>query len=320
MRKYFNKYFYLFDLFVVIILLCMSGNSYAFKLTRLKQLFYLEHELLQPSDVAVGKDHLIYVMDGVNNRVVVFDEEAKVSFTFGGKGSGNGLFNAPLGITTDSQGNVYVADSGNRRIQIFSHRGQFKSLFAVTSQPDEKPADPVDLALDEGRKRIYVVDNENHCILVYSLTDYKLLESWGSEGEGMQKLRHPFFIALANDTSLLVVDVLNTRVQVWTPQGEAVSSIGTYGVDLGQLYRPKGVCVDKDNNIYVSDSYVGAIQTFNRYGHFKTVLGNKTGEVMLWKTPVGITIDDRQRLYVVEMIPNRVSVYQILDTIEKEIR
>ena len=70
----------------------------------------------------------------------------------------------------------------------------------------------------------------------------------------------------------------------------------------------------------LSDSYVGAIQTFNRYGHFKTVVGDETGEVMIWKTPVGITIDDRQRLYVVEMIPNRVGVYQILDTVELEVR
>jgi DNA-binding beta-propeller fold protein YncE len=320
MRNYLNKNLYVTVLYSLIVFIFMSGTSHAFKVTRLKHLFYLEHGLLQPSDVAVGKDHLIYVMDGVNNRVVVFDQQGNLSFTFGGKGSGNGLFNAPLGITIDSQGNVYVADSGNRRIQIFSSRGQFRSLFAVTSQPGEKPADPVDLALDEGRKRIYVVDNDNHRILVYSLTDYKLLESWSSEGEGMQLLRNPFFIALAKDTSLLVVDVLNTRVQVWTPQGEAVSTIGGYGVDLGQLYRPKGVCVDKDNNIFVSDSYVGAIQTFNRYGYFKTVAGDETGEVMIWKTPVGITIDDRQRFYVVEMIPNRVSVYQILDTIEKEVR
>ena len=320
MKYYFNKCLYLFVLNAFIVIFLIPGSSYGFKVTRTKHLFYLEHGFLQPSDVAVGKDHLIYVMDGVNNRVVVFDQQGTVSFTFGSKGSGNGLFNAPLGITTDSKGTVYVADSGNRRVQIFSPRGQFRSLFAVTSKPGEKPADPVDLALDEGRQRIYVVDNENHRILVYSLTDYKLLESWGSEGEGMQKLRHPFFTALANDTSVLVVDVLNTRVQVWTPQGEAVSSIGVYGVDLGQLYRPKGVCVDKDNSIFVSDSYVGAIQTFNRYGHFKTVVGDETGEVMIWKTPVGITIDERQRLYVVEMIPNRVGVYQILDTIEKEVR
>jgi len=320
MKHYFNKYLYYFVFYIIIIFLLIPVTTHAFKVTRTKHLFYLEQGFLQPSDVAVGKDHLIYVVDGVNNRVVVFDQQGNLSFTFGSKGSGNGLFNAPLGITTDSQGTVYVADSGNRRVQIFSPRGQFRSFFSLASQPGEKPADPVDLAVDEGRKRIYVSDNDNHRILVYSLTDYKLLESWGSEGEGMQRLRNPFFISLAKDTSLLIVDVLNTRVQVWTPQGEAVSSIGVYGVDLGQLYRPKGVCVDKDNSIFVSDSYVGAIQTFNRYGHFKTVVGDEAGEVKIWKTPVGITIDNKQRLYVVEMISNRVGVYQILDTREQEVQ
>jgi hypothetical protein len=39
-----------------------------------------------------------------------------------------------------------------------------------------------------------------------------------------------------------------------------------------------------------------------------------------WNAPVGITIDDRQRLYVVEMLANRVQVYQIIDAIEKDSR
>jgi hypothetical protein len=130
----------------------------------------------------------------------------------------------------------------------------------------------------------------------------------------MQRLRNPFLTALARDTSVLVVDVLNTRVQVWSPLGEATNSIGQYGVDLGQLYRPKGVSVNRNNTVFVSDSYLGVIQTFNRYGPFTTVAGDEAGNVMKWKTPVGITIDDRERLYVVEMIGNRVSVYQIGDT------
>jgi DNA-binding beta-propeller fold protein YncE len=320
MQYYFNKYIYQSVLSGIILLAMISGTARAFEVTRIKPLFDLEHGLLQPSDVAVGKDHLIYVLDGVNNRVVVFDEQGTFRSTFGGKGSGNGLFDAPLGLTTDKQGNVYVADTGNRRVQVFSPGGTFRSLIPVKPAGGENPSDPVDCEVDEKRQRLYVTDNDNHLILVYSLSDYKLLESWGSEGEGMQQLRNPFFIALAQDTSLLVVDVLNTRVQVWSPQGQAVNSIGDYGVDLGQLYRPKGVCIDKDNVIFVSDSYVGAIQRFNRYGHLKSVLGDETGKVKIWKTPVGITIDNKERLYVVEMLLNRVGVYQILETSDKGVQ
>jgi hypothetical protein len=91
-----------------------------------------------------------------------------------------------------------------------------------------------------------------------------------------------------------------------------VGSIGGWGVDLGQFYRPKGVCVDKKGIVFVSDSVLGVIQTFHSNGDFNAVLGTENGEVLKWKTPLGITIDSRQRLYVVEMLPNRVRVYDIL--------
>ena len=308
----------IFTVLAAASLMCLPCPAHAFKVTRLKHLFDLEQGFLQPSDVAVGQDHLIYVVDGVNNRIVVFDDAGKMSFSFGGKGSAPGQLNTPLGITTDRSGNVYVADTGNRRVQIFTPRGTCRSVVPVAPAEGEKTADPVDCAVDDKRQRLYVVDNDNHHLLVYSLTDSKLLQRWGSEGEGTRAFRHPFFTTLGTDTSVLVVDVLNTRVQVWSPQGEVISTIGEYGVDLGQLYRPKGVCVDGDNTVFVSDSYLGAIQTFNRYGHFKSVAADEKGAILQWTAPVGITIDDRQRLYVVEMLANRVRVYEIMDTVEKD--
>jgi DNA-binding beta-propeller fold protein YncE len=89
--------------------------------------------------------------------------------------------------------------------------------------------------------------------------------------------------------------------------------IGKWGVDRGQFYRPKGVALDKKERIYVSDSYLGVVQVFKRYRKFLGVLGNGDGEVVRFKTPTGLYVDDNMRLYVVEMLLNRVSVYQILE-------
>jgi DNA-binding beta-propeller fold protein YncE len=218
---------------------------------------------------------------------------------------------SPLGICTDAQNRIYVADSGNHRVQVFSQKGIYLSSFNIKNPDAKKPSDPVDLIVDDKRKRIYVVDNDNHTVLIYSLTDFSLIGSLGSEGEGMQEFKNPFLITLGKDTSIIISDVINTRVQIWSPKGKAIHSIGEYGVDIGQLYRPKGVAVDKDNHVFVSDSYVGAIQVFNIYGYFSSVVGNEKGEVLNWTTPVGITIDKNQRLYVVEMFLNQISVYQI---------
>ena len=296
----------------VAVLFFGRETSYAFEITPVKQLFDIKQEFLQPTDVAVGKEYRIYVMDGVNNLVKVFDSNGVFIFTFGGKGTVQGMFDSPLGISTDSEGRVYVADTGNKRIQIFSPHGKFLSMFPVKQVDTPRPADPVDIAIDDKRERLYVVDNDNHNIKVYSLKDYRLLEQWASEGKRRQELKYPFLITTSNSL-VYVVDVLNTRVQAFNPDGVSVSIIGNWGVDLGQLYRPKGVAVDEKGRIFVSDSYVGALQVFNRFGHFKSVVGNENGKVMKWETPVGITIDDRMRLYVVQMFINQVSVYQILD-------
>jgi DNA-binding beta-propeller fold protein YncE len=290
-----------------------SGSARAYKITPLRHLFDIEHGFLQPSDTVVGKNHQVYVLDGVNSQVKVFDEKGSFLFSFGSRGAAKGQFESPVGITADSQGRVFVADTGNRRVQVFSAEGKAQSEFPITLKDAKHPCDPVDLALDEKRNRIYVVDNDNHRVLLYSLDTFAFLESWGKEGEGRQDFRYPFFIAVARDTSVLIVDVLNTRVQAWDPKGKAISTIGEWGVDVSQLYRPKGVCVDKDNRVFVSDSYLGAIQVFNRYGSFLSVAGDEAGKIIKWKTPVGLTIDDRQRLYVVDMIANRVCVYQILN-------
>ena len=143
------------------------------------------------------------------------------------------------------------------------------------------------------------------------MPDYTLLSTWGSEGPQASQFHYPFLMATGNSGSLFVVDVLNTRVQLWR-KGKPVGSIGGWGVELGQFYRPKGVCIDTQGLVFVSDSVLGVIQTFKSTGEFNAVLGNESGTVLKWKTPLGITVDQRERLYVVEMIPNRVSVYQIL--------
>jgi DNA-binding beta-propeller fold protein YncE len=301
-------------LLAAILISLSAGRAFAYKITPLKHLFDIEHGFLQPSDVAIGKDLRIYVLDGVNSQVKVFSENGSFLFSFGSKGNAQGQFESPLGLANDSTGRIFVADTGNRRVQVFSPEGKVQSEFAIkAAKGSQHPCDPVDLALDEQRNRIYVVDNENHKVLLYSLDTFSFIDSWGKEGDGRQDFRYPFFITVGKNRTVFIVDVINTRVQAWDPRGKALSTIGEWGVDTGQLYRPKGVCVDSGNRVFVSDSYVGAIQVFNRYGSFLSVLGDESGKIIKWKTPVGMAIDYRQRLYVVDMIANRVSVYQILE-------
>jgi DNA-binding beta-propeller fold protein YncE len=78
----------------------------------------------------------IYVADGYGNaRIAKFDKNGKFIKSWGSKGLAPGQFNTIMGIALDSGGNVYVADAGNRRIQVFDTDGTFKTQFLNAGTP-----------------------------------------------------------------------------------------------------------------------------------------------------------------------------------------
>lgn len=258
-----------------------------------------------PSDAAVGRNGDLYVLDGVQHRVVVYDVEGKFRFQFGNRGSGAGQLLFPLGIATAPDGKVYVADSGNRRFQVFTAEG--RSLDAVFLPAGRgAPPDPTDVVVDPTGERLYIADNDNHHILVYNLIKGSFESVWGSPGQGRRQFRYPFLINTSSQGYLLVVEPINTRVQVLNSSGKFVGFIGGWGVKPGQLFRPKGVATYEDR-VFVTDSYLGRIQVFDMRGNFLGMLTDTHRTPIQLITPTGITIDEkRRRLYVVELKANRV--------------
>lgn len=284
---------------------------YGIRLVEARLLFEISDSLSQPSDVAVAGDGKIYVVDGVNSKIRVFSPNGRALASFGGAGAGPGEFKNPLGIDIDRSGRIYIADAGNHRVQIFDPGGNFIAALAMQSN-QKHPPDPTDVAVDESRNRCYVVDNDNHQILVYDLATLKRIDTYGGPGSGKRAFRYPFLLALDKAQYLYIVDVINTRVQVLNPEGLFVNFIGGWGVEKGEFYRPKGVALDTDDRIYVSDSYMGVIQIFDSTGEFLAAVGEPAqSAVKKFKTPVGIFLDRRNRLYVVEMFANKVSVYHL---------
>ena len=257
-----------------------------------------------PSDVAANSKQ-IYVVDGGNHRIVVFDKQGKHLFSFGTYGNGQGQFNYPVGIFVNNT-RIYVADSGNHRIQIFNLDGKYIQSFAL--QHKGKPVRPIDLLVYSRTGNIIVSASETHNLMIFSPTG-KLLTQWGGNGTNQGEFRYPATIAEMPDGRIAVVDVLNTRVQVFNTEGKVTMVVGDWGVLQGQLVRPKGVAVDTKGRFYISDSYMNLVQIFSATGNFISVLG-EGGKPYKMVTPVGMLVDDN-KLYVVEMRAHRVSVYQL---------
>jgi len=300
-------------IFFIIFLISFTLNvsaAHALNISTARHLFDIRHDFKNPSDVSVSGSGQVYIVDGVNNKIKIFNDNGKYLSSFGSEGSGEGEFRSPLGIDVGPSGSIYVADSGNHRIQIFNQEGIFTAQINLPAK--SKPADPSDVAVDEARNRCYVVDNDNHYILVYNLDTLKLIDTYGVSGSEKGGFRYPFFITLDKKGYLYIVDVINTRVQVLNPEGLFVTFIGGWGVVKGEFFRPKGVAIDNNDRVYVSDSYLGVIQTFDNIGEFHSAVGdNETGKIKKFKTPVGLFIDQVNRLYVVEMFADRIGVYSL---------
>ena len=300
------------NLAVFLFLSFLPSKSHSLECINSKSLPDITTETDQPSDISVSLNGDVYLVDGVNNRVVVLDRSGRMKFTFGQEGTGQGEFKHPLGIDISDEGMVFIADSGNHRVQVFDSNGNFLRLFSVKNGPQEKPSDPVDVLVSAVKDYVYVSDNDNHKIKVYDTRGNFQFE-WGKFGEGPGEFRYPAILAKSEQNEVLVVDVLNTRVQKFDPFGNYLADIGSWGVLPGNLFRPKGVAIDRKNRVFVSDSYMGLIQVFSDFGRFLGVVC-ESGAKKQFTTPVGLFMDGKNDiLFTVEMRKNKIRASKILE-------
>lgn len=300
---------------LVCALLIPARKSCALNILTTKLLFEMtgspKKRFDQPTSVTIGKKGRIYVMDGVNNRVVYYDSNGRFIGEFGEIGTNEGQFLFPIGIKADDEGTLYIADSKNGRIQIFSPDGKYLKFFSLEKTSKGFLSDPTDLAIDNDRNRCYIVDNDNHRILIYTKAG-KYISKFGQMGFMMADyFRYPYRIDLDSEGNYYVLEVINTRVQVFDERSGFKLTLGEWGLDKGQFFRPQGLCIDSKDRVFISDNYTGIIQVLSKENAFIAVLGDEAGEILKLDTPSGMYVDENNRLYVVQMLKHTVSVYQL---------
>jgi DNA-binding beta-propeller fold protein YncE len=165
---------------------------------------------------ATGTVYVTDVMGATLQRVVVLDSKGAIKTVFGKAGqitsakAGEGDLSYPNGILlaagSGDAPELYVADSNNRRVQVFSPTGAFKRIIMTQGTPRG-------LVLDS-QKRLYVVDVLSHQIDIYS-TAGEHLTTFGSSGVAPGQFQYPEDIALDSRGRIYVSDRENDQVQVW---------------------------------------------------------------------------------------------------------
>lgn len=193
----------------------------------------VDGEFRQVTDMTWDNEGNTYISDGyINSRVAKVDKNGRWLMSFGEPGSGPGQFNTPHSIAADAEGNIYVADRGNGRIQVFDGNGKFLRQIRIdvpfdyaTAAPaiGNKPARDAKGAMAPGSPWTVCITPGPHQVLytsdafpgrIYKLSlDGKVLGVLGESGKQLKEFGWIHEMACPSENVLYVAELLNWRVQ-----------------------------------------------------------------------------------------------------------
>ncbi len=239
-------------------------------------------EFNSPYGLAVDPaSHDIYVAERANNRIQRITKDGTFVLKWGtrGEGKAEGEFNGPFGVAADADGNVYVTDQGNNRIQKFhvtrnqtgwevrqvwskgqkgTGAGEFNGPFGITLDPSGV---------------LWVADGYNHRLQRFS-RDGEFLGAIGVFGRGPGEFVTPTWVTFDGTGSYYVTetnsdpsnkaaeDIGHQRIQKFDASGRFLSQWGSLGEGGGQFRLPLQLALDGMGNAYVSDYYNTRLQKF----------------------------------------------------------
>ncbi|WHZ02354.1 6-bladed beta-propeller [Neobacillus sp. YX16] len=160
-------------------------------------------------------DKKVYVTDIKANKAYVFDMKGKLLLEIGKHGTNDGEFNAPNGITADEEGNIYVVDTGNQRVQIFDKKGKFVKIINGSNNGKGESifVNPRGIGFDS-RGIMYVVSNLTHVVYGFD-KDGKKVFQMGGMGEQNGQFYLPNGLFVDQNDNVFITDTVNLRVQVF---------------------------------------------------------------------------------------------------------
>ncbi|GAB3494630.1 hypothetical protein GCM10027341_11010 [Spirosoma knui] len=289
-------------------------------------------QLYNPYSAAVDGEGYVYVADYNNHRIQKFPPNS-TSATAGttvaggnGKGSAPNQLDSPTGVAVDGEGNIYVADFGNNRIQMWEPKAISGITVAggsggsTSSQLDS----PTGVAVD-GEGNIYVTDTFNDRIQMWEpkATSGKTVVGGNGRGSAPNQLYLPAEIAIDRQGNLYVADFGNSRIQMWEPKEDKVTTVaGGNGVGSApsQLAFPTGVAVDGQGNLYVADrnNYRIQLWTPGASSGITVAGGNGRGSAPnQLDSPSGVAVDEEGNIYVADYSNNRIQKFVPQPTLTK---
>ena len=254
-----------------------------------------------PYGMAVDKDGNLYIIE--YDRVLKFDATGNFIKSWGENGDGPGQFGTLNGVAIGDGELIYLADTGNERIQIFTRNGEYVAQWACPTPDDGQPCSPLGVAVDQN-VFVYVVDGANRRVLKFN-TAGQLLTEWqvaGLASGGWVKLdlvvnKDGYVYVLLPDDS----ELDGETIQKYTPAGEFVVAWNV-GQPNENHWCHSGsqvadIAMDGNANLFVAAPMARTIQKSTGDGAYALEWGSRLpGQLQ----PYGVAVDTAGNVYVAD--------------------
>jgi tripartite motif-containing protein 71 len=257
----------------------------------------------------------VYVVDSSHNRIEKFDGNGSFITAWGHRGSALGQFKfgssqdftkPPGGGIAVAGGHVYVADSGNDRIERFNLDGGEAMQWGSHGSGPGQFTYPRGVAANESE--VIVSDDDNHRLERFDPNGV-LQGMVGSYGSGPGQFGFPYGVALDAAGNIYVADDINHRVVKLTPQLTFAGVWGGFGSKPGQLGFPRALASDPAGDTYVADTANDRVEVFDPNGNFLRTLGISARGPGLFTAPRGLAIDPSGGLLASDTVGNRIDLF-----------
>jgi DNA-binding beta-propeller fold protein YncE len=258
--------------------------------------------------VGIDPEGNVWVSDA-EDRFHIISPDGASHEVWGESGTGPGQFEflsteasvtrayGDIAFATD--GTIYVADTGNSRIQVFAPDRTYRMQWGTKGTADGQFLAPsgIAIALDGS---IYVSDEGRNDIQRFD-PDGVFLLKFGEMGMDDGQFFTPAGVGVAPTGDVYVADYSNKRIQRFAADGAFLAAWGKGGQDNGQFNNPNDVAVDGAGRIYVADDFNNRIQVFTPEGQFLASSGEGGPGGSQLNDPLGVAASLEGVAYVGDM-------------------
>ncbi len=310
-----------------------SGNFYVFKGgTEVRKYdsswayigLWASGQFSSGQDINISSDGYIYVLDGLSKpdscsydclelQIRKFSlDGTTVIDVWRSAGTGNGQFYYPEDIAVDSNGNRYVLDHFNNRVQVFNENNEYVNQWTLSSLSSGYYYYNQGIAIDSN-DNIYIVVQYDDSVYKYS-TNGTLLQTISQFSDLSGSLYSPNRVAVDSSDNFFVSD--SYGVQMFDSTGEFKGTIS-------YSYTPMGLAFDSSDNLYVSDDN-DAISKYTKTGVFSYIIDTSnnwsgvTFDNSTYGSNADIAIDSSDNIYILDSNIKKVKMFDTSGNLQAE--